>query len=216
MKSVAKVFSVFFVLAMFVYSPLALGAAKTLIELKDGKPVAGLAKSWKKVKDGEYEFALDTSVELTGGKALTAGAVKSSLESKLGTSHGVKVTAKGADSVTVTYTCEEPKFLDQMSKTRIRAQSTEIALESSSEGGIRARKPGAPLAEGEVKGFVSKVNKDHLVVKIGETKFAGLKKDESIKVKGVFKGIKKNENVFFKPEAKTGDMWTPVAGSLEK
>ena len=72
------------------------------------------------------------------------------------------------------------------------------------------------MAEGEVKGFVSKVNKDHLVVKIGETKFAGLKKDESIKVKGVFKGIKKNENVFFKPEAKTGDMWAPVAGSVEK
>jgi hypothetical protein len=217
MKSVvAKVFSVFFLLATFVYSPLALGAAKTLIELKDGKPVAGLAKSWKKVKDGEYEFALDTSVELTGGKALTAGAVKSSLESKLGTSHGVKVTAKGSDSVTVTYTCEEPKFLEQMSKTRIRAQSTEIALESSSEGGIRARKAGVALADGEVKGFVSKVNKDHLMMKVGESKFADIKKGDTIKVKGEIKGIKKNENVFFKPEAKTGDMWTPVAGTLEK
>jgi hypothetical protein len=217
MKSVAKVFSVLFLLATFVYSPFALGAAaKTLIELKDGKPVAGLAKSWKKVKDGEYEFTLDTSVELTGGKALTAGAVKSSLESKLATSHGVKVNAKGSDAVTVTYTCEEPKFLEQMSKTRIRAQSTEIALESSSEGGIRARKAGAVLADGEVKGFVSKVEKDHLVIKVGESKFNDIKKGDSIKVKGAVKGIKKNENVFFKPEAKAGDMWTPVAGTLEK
>jgi hypothetical protein len=217
MKALSRTLSVLFLFATFIYSPVSFGAAaKTLIEMTGGKPVAGLAKSWKKVKDGEYEFVLDTSAELTGGKALTAGAVKTSLEAKLSSSHGVKVTAKGSDKVTVTYTSDEAKFLEQMSKTKIRAQSTEIALESSSEGGIRARKAGDVLKAGEVKGFVVKVQKDHIVVKVVETLFDKVKKDESIKVKGAIKGLKKNQNVFFKPEKKDGDFWVPVAGSLEK
>lgn len=216
MKAISKILSVLFLFATLSYSSTIFAAAKTLIEMKDGKAVAGLAKSWKKVKNGEYEFVLDTSVELTGGKALTAGAVKSSLETKLGASHGVKVTAKGAGSVSIVYTCEEPKFLEQLGKTKIRAVSTEIAMESSSEGGIRARKAGDVLQEGEVKGFVMKVKKDHIVVKVIETKFDKVKKDESIKVKGAVKGLKKNESVFFKVEKKEGDFWIPAAGSLEK
>lgn len=216
MKAISKILSALFLFATLSYTSAAFAAAKTLIEMKDGKPVAGLAKSWKKVKDGEYEFVLDTSVELTGGKALTAGAVKSSLETKLGSSHGVKVTAKGSDSVSIAYSCEEPKFLEQISKTKIRAVSTEIAMESSSEGGIRARKAGDVLKDGEVKGFVMKVKKDHIVVKVVESKFDKLKKDESIMVKGAVKGVKKNDNVFFKVEKKEGEFWIPAAGSLEK
>ena len=61
-----------------------------------------------------------------------------------------------------------------------------------------------------------KVNKDHIVVKVIETKFDKVKKDESIKIKGAVKGLKKNESVFFKVEKKEGDFWIPAAGSLEK
>lgn len=216
MKSFMKLFSAIFLFAAFVYSPAAFGKAKTLIELKGGKPEAGLAKAWKKVKDGEYEFTLDTSAELTGGKALTAGAVKSSLEAKLASSHGVKVAAKGSDKVSVSYTCDETKFLEQMSKTKIRAQSTEIALEPSSEGGIRARKKGDALTEGEVKGFITKVKKDHIEVKVVETMNADVKKDATVKVKGNVKGLKKNNNVYFKPEKKDGEAWVPAGNKIEK
>lgn len=216
MKSFVKSLSVL-LFASFVFSSAAFAnKAKTLIEMNSGKPTAGLAKSWKKLKDGEYEFTLDTAAELTGGKALTAGAVKSSLESKLASSHGVKVTPKGSDKVTVVYTSDEAKFLDQMSKTRIRAQSTEIALESSSEGGIRARKAGDVLKNGEVKGFVMKVAKDHVQVKIIESKHKDLKADTVIKVKSSAEGIKKNNNVYFAPEKKTGEMWSTVGNKIEK
>lgn len=216
MKSFIKALSAVFMFAAFVYSPAAFGKAKTLIELNGGKPSAGLATAWKKVKDGEYEFTLDTSAELTGGKALTAGAVKSSLEAKLASSHGVKVSAKGSDKVAVTYTCDEAKFLEQMSKTKIRAQSTEIALESSSEGGIRARKKGDALKDGEVKGFITKAKADHIEVKVVESKNAEFAKDATVKVKGNVKGLKKNNNVYFMPEKKDGDAWVPAGNKIEK
>lgn len=210
MKITAKLMTV--VTAMFFFASVASAAAKTLIEMPG--PKAGLAKSWKKVKDGEYEFTLDTSAELKKGVTVSPDAVKSSLESKLGGTHGVKVTAKGKDGVSVTYTGKEADFLDQVSKTKIREKSVELALESSvSEGGIRAKTADRPANAGEVKAIVLKSEKGVVTVKVNDSKFDKVKTGSVVKLKdgGTYKA---NDWIFFQPEKDEKGVWSPKAGSV--
>jgi len=129
-----------------------------LISIEDGRPTAQLAKSWRKVSDQEYEFVLDTSQEVARGRPVTAEFVKSSLEARLGQTHGVSVKEKSESVVVVSFRGDEMDFLRQISQTRIRARrNVELALESSvSSGGLRANKIARGPENGEVKAtFVS-------------------------------------------------------------
>jgi hypothetical protein len=194
-------------------------APRTLIELSDGAPKPALAKSWTKIKDGEYEFVLDTSAELMNGKALTTAAVKATLEKKLGKSNGVTVKETSADKVTITYTGAEADFLKQLSEVKIRATSTDVAADSGgSDGGIRARPPGVELADGEIKGFVLKVQKvqGHYVFKIVESKFADLKVGDAIDLKITGVKLRKNHDLYFQPEKDADGIWTAKEGTLTR
>ncbi len=213
MKIRAKILSTMLVLSAFCVAELA--TAKTLIEMDGGKPTASLAKSWKKVKDGEYEFELDLTKDVKEGAKVTAAAVKDSLENKL-TEIGVKVTAKGASTVSVAYTGDEQKFLEQVSKTKIHGGGTDLAVDSSvSEGGIRAKPIDRPVKEGEVKAQATKIVKGMLTATVNDSKNAKVKANSQIKVKGDVKDLKKLECCFyFVPEKQDGDVWVPKAGSL--
>ena len=208
MKLGSKFVQILFAMTAFIFAESGFAAGpKTLIEMDGGAPKAGLAKSWKKVKEGEYQFELDSTAEIKKGVAVTPAAVKSSLESKLGTTHGVKVNAKGASGVDVTYTCKESDFLDQLGKTKIREGSVELALEgSTSEGGIRAKPGDRPANKGEVKGTVVAIKGDVLTVKVGDSKADKVKNGAVVKVKG--SGFKTNEWIFFQPEAEDKGVWT--------
>ena len=193
----------------------------TLIELKGAKPTAALAKSWKKAGDGKMDFVLDTSAEVAPGKKLTPALVKSSLEEKL-SGIGVKVTAKGAGGVSVSYTGTEKDFLDKVSKTRIKAGGgdVEVALESSgSEGGIRAKTTDRPPGDGEVKGVVVSATATSAEIRVSAASKAG----ESSKVADGSKikislpantALKKGETVFVKPSKLNGETWE--VGSVVK
>ena len=206
------------VLGMLVCAIEAVAGPKTLIELDGDKPVAALAKSWKKVKDGQYKFQLDPSKEIGKGTPVSADAVKSSLESRLGTSKGVTVKADSATEVTVTYKGNEKEFLDSISRTKIRSsKDVELAMESStSAGGIRAKKADRPAEAGEVKLIAVKIEGDVITGKVNDTKSDKVKASEVIKVKGTLQDLKKNESFFFKPATKQGDIWQAEAGSLQK
>jgi hypothetical protein len=217
MKIFSQVSRIMILVAAFAVAQVGFAAgSKTLIEMSGGKASAGIAKSWKKVKDGEYEFTLDPAAEIKKGTKVTPAMVKDSLEAKLGSS-GVKVKEKGASAVTVTYTGDEAKFLDAVGKTKIRGgKDVELALESStSEGGIRAKNANREPNAGEVKAVVQKVQGDMITAKVNATKATSVKANETIKIKGTVAGLKKNDNVFFIPEKKDGDHWLPKAGSLQ-
>jgi len=198
---------------LFFFAGLAFAESKTLIEMKGDKPEAGLAKSWKKVGEGSYEFVLDTSAKIKD-KPLTPDIVKKSLEDKLGSSHSVKVAVKGKDTVVVSYSGSEPEFLSSVSKTRIRGgENVELALDSSvSEGGIRAKTADREPASGEVKGtvlkssakaidiLVSKVSKDGVAAKIKEKSKIKIAPPTGLT-------FKKNDPIFFVPEKEENGMW---------
>lgn len=199
-------------------APEALASSpRTLIELADGAPKPALAKSWTKLKDGEYEFILDTAAELTNGKALTTGAVKASLENKMKSTHGVTVKEVAADKVVVTYSSSEQDFLKQIAEVKIRATSTDVAADTGgSDGGIRARPPGITLADGEIKGFVLKVMKGHYVFKIVESKAADLKVGDAIDFKAPNVKLRKNHDLYFMPEKDSEGFWTAKEGTLTR
>ncbi len=206
------------VVGVLVFAAQAVAGPKTLIELDGDKPVAALAKSWKKVKDGQYKFQLDATKEVAKGTPVTAEAVKSSLESRLGDSKGVKVKADSASEVTVSYTGDEKSFLESIAKTKIRSsKDVELAMESStSAGGIRAKKADRPAEAGEVKLIAIKIEGDVITGKVNDTKSDKIKAGEIVKVKGSVQELKKNESFFFKPTAKNGDVWQAQEGSLQK
>ena len=200
----------------FAFTQQVFAGAKTLIELDGATPKPGLATSWKKVKAGEYSFQLDPAAEIGKGVMVTPAAVKSTLETKLGASFGVKVTAKGAAGVSVVFTGDEKAFLEQLAKTKIRGgQDVALALESStSEGSIRAKKTERPPGDGEVKALVIKAEGGVILAKAMESKATQVKSGDKIKIKGELKGIKKNDSIFFKPGTKEGEQWIPAPGSL--
>lgn len=218
MRLTSKVAKLILALAAVSFAQLGFAAPKTLIEMNGGTPSAGLASSWKKVSDGMYEFVLDTTKEIGGGQMVSPDAVKSSLESKLGASYGVKVTAKDASTVDVAYTGDENTFLTEVSKAKIRAggKDVELALESSvSEGGIRAKKADRPAGPGEVKAVFLKSEGGVIVAMVNETKSPKVKAGDKVKIKGAVKGAQKKDIIFFKPDKMNGDAWVPVSGSLK-
>ena len=135
----------------------------------------------------------------------------------MGSTHSVKVAPNGASKVTVNYSGDEKKFLEQVSKTKIRAgKDVQLALESStSDGGIRAKAADRPPTDGEVKAIALKVEGSKITGKVNETKSPKIASSEKIFVKGTIKGLKPNDKFFFKPEKKEGDTWIPVSGSLQ-
>ena len=197
-------------------SAAVIAAPRTLIELKNGKPTPGLAKSWTKVKVGQYNFVLDQTKEIKKGVTVTPAAVKSTLEAKLGTTFGVKVSPKGKGEVTVNYKGDEQKFLTKLSRTKIRAKkSVNLALESSvSDGGIRAKTADRPPKEGEVKGIVVRIKGDMITVKITDSKNEKLTAGSTAVIEGV-KDKKLNEKVYFKPTKKVALVWAFEKGSLK-
>jgi Cu/Ag efflux pump CusA len=198
------------------FASTAVAEVRTLIELNGATPTAGLANSWKKVKDGEYQFTLDLSKEIGKGVALSAGAVKDSLETKLGSNLGVKVKEQSATSVAVTYTGDEAGFLAAVAKTKIRApQNAQIALESStSEGGIRANPGNRYPKAGEVKATVISVQPGVIVARVNDSKVADVKAGTKVKIKADGANFKPTKTVFFAPEKLEGDTWLPKAGSV--
>lgn len=201
----------------FLFSLPAFAAGKTLITMDGGKPKVALAKSWKKLKEGEFEFVLDTSAELKAGTKINPSLVKDSLESKLGAALGVKVTAKGDDKVVVAYKGAEGPFLEQVSKTKIRGgKDVELALDSSvSETSIRAKQADrAPMA-GEVKALVTKVEGGVITAVVNASQEPKMANGQKVKVKGEVQGLKKNDTVFFVPGVQEGEVWLPAPGSLK-
>ena len=188
----------------------AFAGKRNLISGKGGSYKPSIAKSWNKVKDGEIEFVLDLSKEVKKGVKVTPALVKASLEKKLGKKFGCKVTEKGADKVSVTYTGAENDFLDKVAKTKIRAaKGVNLALESSvSEGGIRAAKPVRSPGAGEVKALVKKVGKGWVKAKVFESKSKTLAKG-SFKVKLGDRKVAVKNAILFTPKAKGKDgVWT--------
>jgi len=216
MKSWSSCKAVAVVVGVLAFAQVGFGRARTLIEMSGGKPTPALAKSWHKVKNGEYKFDLDTTKEVKAGVKVTPGLVKDALEGKLGSAYGVKVKAQGAAAVDVTYTGDEQKFLEEVAKTKIRGKDVEVALESSvSEGGIRAKTTDRPADPGEVKVIVLKVQKGLITGRVTETKSPKVKASAMVKIKGDVKGLKPKAKVFFKPAKEEHGVWVPVAGSLK-
>jgi len=214
-KSLYKIIavSVFFLPSAVVFAD----TPRTMVQIVDEKPAPALAKSWTKIKNGEMEFVIDTSAELMSGKALTGGAVKESLEKKLKDSHGVKVTPTTPDRVVINFTGNEKDFFSKLAEVRIRAQSTDVADSSGSDGGIRARPPGIILAEGEVRGFILKVAKEHYVFRIIETNASEFKVGDTIDMKFAKSlQIKKNLNLYFVPQKNDDGFWTAKEGTLSR
>jgi hypothetical protein len=190
--------------------------SKTLIKIEGDKPTAGLATSWKKVSDGKYEFSLDTKAKVDEEK-LSADMVKKSVEKKLG-DKGVKVAAKGANAVIISYSGTDDDFLKLIAKAKIRSgKDVEIALESGvSEGGIRAKTAERAPAVDEVKGTVVSFKNGIIevrVVAVGGQGSSGQIK-EGTKVKVATTGtaqIKSGEVVFFKPTGNANGVWQATA-----
>ena len=199
-----------FIASIAIAAPL-----KTLITFDGGKPGPGLAKSWKKGKSS-YDFTLDLNAEI-GGDKLTQDAVKSTLESKLGDTNGVKVTPKGKDAVTVAFTGDENSFLDALSKTKIRSnKGAEVAMESTvSQGGIRAKTAERDPADGEVKGDVLKIAGDTVTLRVTNSSpkatAQGIKAGDKVQIKAAGFTGKPHTKIFFMPGPKQGDVWSATA-----
>lgn len=216
MKLLKRASQVLGLIVGLAFAGEAIAQSKTLITMEGGKPKAGLAKAWKEVKATEYEFELDPKAEVKKGTPVSAAAVKDTLESKLGTTFGVKVTDKGSNKISVTFTGDKNKFLEQVGKTKIRAdKNVEIALESSvSEGGIRADPGNRPPTANEVKATIVKIEKGQFTATVNESKH-GTVKSGTVKVKTDTSKLKMSQKVFFVPEKQDGGAWVPKAGSVK-
>jgi hypothetical protein len=200
---------------MVFSSSQALSGPKTLIKYKGGKPVPGLAKSWKKVKDGQYRFDLDGKAKVKG-EAVTQQLVKDTLESKLGATMGVKVAPEGKSAVLVSYNGAEDKFLKKISTTKIRAKkAVTLALEGSvSDGGIRAKSADRPPKVGEVKAIVVAVKGEVATAKVNATKSPKVK-GGVLKVKTQGVAVKPNQKIFFMPDTLEGGVWKAMDKSFQ-
>lgn len=207
-------------IAGILISNVSFAAAKTLITFEGGKPGPGLATAWKKGK-GSYDFTLNAKADIGQGEKGLAAVVKQSLESKLGESHGVKVTAKGKSTVTVKYTGDENEFLTAVSTTRIRpGDNTEIAAASTvSQGGVRAKTAERDPIDGEVKGNVVSVKGDSVFVRVtntsAKTAALGIKAGDKVEIKSAGYAGKKDDKIFFMPSSKEGNAWAVTGVKAE-
>jgi len=219
MKAKLKLFYAMVISLAFVLGETAMAAPKALIDMSSGSPAPSLAKSWTKVKDGEYTFELDTTQEVKAGTKVSPALVKDALEGKLGSSMGLKVTEKGPSTVDVTYTGDEAKFLEQVGKTKIRAKGgdAELAMDDSvSEGGIRAKAEDRNPVAGEVKATALNFEGSNVIIaKVNASKDGKFKDGDKIKVQGPLKGLKKKELFYFMPEKQDKGVWTAKKGTLK-
>jgi len=173
-------------------------------------PKASIAKSFKELGPGKYEFILDTSKKIKGGKNVTFDVVKTSLlKKKL-----VKEVSGAGDKVVVTYTGTLKKFLKKMSKTRIKpsGSNVDLAMESSvSDGGVRARTAAREPGAGEVKGTIVGMSGRNLRIMVQKKGPSGIPPGFPMMrpvavAAGSYKGTP-GQVVFFKPTKKTGAIW---------
>lgn len=196
-----------------------------LITLEDGKPVAQLAKSWRKLADNKYEFTLDQSKEVGRNRPVQATYVKSSLEARLGQSLGVSVNEKSEAVVEVSFRGDEREFLKQVAQTRIRARrNVELALESSvSSGGFRANKVARAPSNGEVKASVVTIDKGVMTVfvyQVGQEGVpASIRTSRQLKIRiperAELSQLKRDDDVFFKPVRLKDGVWQVKSVSLD-
>jgi hypothetical protein len=183
--------------------------------MKEGVPKPGMASGWRKVSEGKYEFTLDPVAEVSKGKKLTPEVVKTSLESKLVKTHGVKVEVKSPSKVHVAFTGDEAAFLERVAKTKIQTVSKDVslALESGgSDAGIRAKTADRAPAEGEVKAIIVSVAGKKAQVRIVAINNQSVKGKLEIgkKLTIDFPGkdlAKRGETIFFKPVQENDGIW---------
>lgn len=200
---------------LILFAGQALAQEKTLIKMVDGKPAPALAKSWKPIATGKYQFDLDPAQKLEKGKALTPQIVKATLEKKMKNEYGVKVAPKGKLSLTIEYKGDEKAFLQRLSEIKIKEQKeVEIALESSvSEGSIRAKASDRDPVAGEVKGTIVSMEAGKFmelrVVAIGGDGLPQtIKVGQKLKVNaGDASSFKKGDVVFAKPTKEVSGIW---------
>lgn len=198
-----------FVLVGIMFSFSAFAGKYNLIE-KDGS--GSLAKSHKSLGAGKHEFVLDETKKLSGGKDVTYDFLKKSLEEKLASVYGVKVTGD-AKKIVVSYEGEEKAFLAAVASTKIRTKFKTALAQTDMGGdtGIRAQKKGAAApAPDEVYGTVVKITKDYMQVAVlkvggkGKTNEVGKKPVKILPIDGKFK---KGDGIYFVPSKKMGDKW---------
>lgn len=199
----------FFVAAAFLLTAgMCFGEEKYLITMPGPKPA--LAKSFKSVGPGTYEFVIDPSKTIKGGKKPTFDNLKDSLTKK----KLVKEVKGDASKITVTYEGDENSFLEKIAKTRIKGSGgdVDLALESSvSDGGVRARTAAREPKAGEVKGKIIGKSNGSLKVMVQKKGTSGVPEAlpmmRPISVKsGNYEGMP-GQTIFFKPTKKTGDLW---------
>ncbi len=200
-----------FVLALFllVSSTVSFGGKKNLVTVRDGKVSASLAKTWTKVKDGEYLFVLDSEKTVKRGIPVTTDMVKTSLEKKLGTSLGVTVEIEKDQTVRVKYQGQEDEFLAKIGKARIRPLGgAELALESSvSDGGIRANKAIRSLVAGEVRATIIKRKNGNFKAIVTSSKSDKILKGKFVLKLLSSKGVVKGKTIIFTPSSKSEGVW---------
>ena len=179
-----------------------------LIIMKGNTPTPALATSWKKIKDGRYEFNLNVGAKI-GRTLLTPAHVKSSVESRLRSRFSTKVSPKGAGKVIIRFKGDEKAFFKALSSVRIRPKTTEIAMESSvSDGGLRARKAIAEPSKDEVKGRVLAIKPDFLMVRVIKSNNSKIKNGLIRLTHKQGLEIKKNQTIFFRPNAINAGRWS--------
>lgn len=198
-----KVLNVLVLGLLVILSTIAAAKPGALIDMPGPKPQ--VAKSWKKMGGGAYEFTIDKS------KDMTPNDVKKTLEKRM-KSMKVKATVSGS-KVKVSYTGDEQAFLKKLAKVKIRKSKggTKIALESTlADGGIRADKGKRSLVAGEVRGTAlanAKAGKVKVMVTDISAEAAKLGVTKRMTTIYPVGAVKRGAAVYFKPTAKEGSGW---------
>ena len=193
---------------LLAFPTIVMSAEKYLITMLGPKPA--IAKSFKSLGDGKYEFVIDSSKKLKGDVAVNFDILKSSLEKK---SYVTSVEGDSAKIVVSYKKYDEAKFLKKISKARIKASSgVSLAMEGSvSSGSARARTAQRKPVAGEVKGKILGIKGNQLRVMVQKKGISGVPSSfpmmRPIMVNpGSFKG-KTGQVIFFKPTRQKGKIW---------
>lgn len=196
--------------ALFLAWPsLSWAADKNLINMPGPKPA--LAKAFKSLGAGKYEFTMDQSKKLPSGEAVTFDMLKASLEKR---SYVTSITGD-AKKFVVSYTkYDEAKFLDKISKVTIKGASSGVSLAmegSVSSGSARARTAQRDPADGEVKGKIISLKGNQMKVMVQAKGKSGVPADfpmmRPVTINaGSYKG-KAGHLIFFTPTGKNGNAW---------
>lgn len=193
-----------------LFASMAFGQEKYLITMPGPKPA--IAKSFKSLGAGKYEFTIDSSKKLQGNAPVTFDILKASLVKK----SFIKSVTGDAKKIVVTYEkLDEAKFLEKVSKARISggAESVDLAMEGSvSSGSVRARTAIRDPGNGEVRGKILNITGTQMKVmaqakgKKGVPADFPLMRPITVDAKG-FTG-KAGQMFYFKPGKTNGKVWT--------